>query len=213
MQKIITDDTITIRKVRELRRYTRTQAGMLLSLSAKQIEAIENGRVQLTDARIDDFCAAYKLSRSQYEKVKTGKADAPDSTEKVAPAPKIIEHKSLRRSYKKIVNRKVRAISSLRQLAGLSQDNASFKCGYARCQFGQIENGRVELSEKRIRHIVSRLGFTMKDFERELSGDKTSYEMRDECASILTRLTVEQLQTIFPLLKSMESTSQVRKIA
>ena len=179
----------------------------------EQIEAIENGRVQLTDARIDDFCAAYKLSRSQYEKIKAGKVDALNTTEKAAPPLKIIEHKNLRRSYKKIVDRKVRAIISLRHLAGISQENASFKCGYARCQFGQIENGRVELSEKRVRHIISRLGFTMEHLQRELSGDKTSFEMRDECATILTRLTVEQLQTIFPLLKSMDTTSPAKKLA
>lgn len=205
-QKIITNDTVAIRKMRELRQYSRAQAGMLLNISAKQIEAIENGRVQLTDDRIDEFCSVYKVSKAQYECIKMGKLNTLEEVRKAESAPKIIEHKSLRRSYKKIINRKVRAIISLRQLAGHTQYEASFKCGYAKCQFGQIENGRIELSEKRTRHIVARLGFTMEDFQRELQGDKTSYEMRTECATIVNTLKIEQLQTIFPLLKSLEAT-------
>ena len=114
-QKLITDDTIAIRKLRELRRYSRTQAGILLGLSGKQVEAIENGRVQLTDVRIDDFCAAYKVARSQYESIKSGKLDTLEAVQKVEQTPKIIENKSLRRSYKKLVTRKVRAIISSRQ--------------------------------------------------------------------------------------------------
>lgn len=212
-QTIITDDTIAIRKMRELRQYTRTHAGILLTLSGKQIEAIENGRVQLTDSRIDDFCSAYKVSRVQYESIKSGKQQSLLDPHKSEQSPKIIDNKLLRRSYKKVVDRKVRAIISLRHLAGLTQDGASFKCGYARCQFGQIENGRVELSEKRIRHIVCRLGFTVGDYQRELNGDQTSYEMRDECASILKGLMFEQLQSIFPLLKSLDAAKLLNKSA
>ena len=128
-QKNITDDTITIRKVRELRSYTRTQVGLLLSLSGKQIEAIENGRVQLTDARIDEFCAAFKISRSQYEKIKSGKIDLRGSNEKVAPIIRIIEHKNLRRSYKKVVDRRTRAIASLRHLTGLARTPSALHAG------------------------------------------------------------------------------------
>ena len=210
-QKIMTDDTIAIRKLREIRRLTRAQAGIRMTLSSKQIEAIENGRVQLTEARIDDFCAAYSVSRTTYELIKSGKASGLPDAKANEPKLKIIEHKNLRRNYKKLIDRRVRAIISLRHLSGLSQNNASYKCGYARCQFGQVENGRIEISEKRIRHIVSRLGFTMDDYQRELAGEKTSYEMREECEVILKGLSIEQLQTIHPLLKSLEVASKLKK--
>jgi transcriptional regulator with XRE-family HTH domain len=204
-RKFITDDTITVRKVRELRGYSRTQAGLLLDVSSKQIEAIENGRVQLTDERIAHICAAYNLSTTRYADIKAGKITTRDHSD-MSPRPKIIEHKKLRRSYRKVVDGKVRAIISLRHLAGLTQYEATFRCGYAKCQFGQIENGRVELSEKRIRHIVACLGFTSDDFQREArAGEKTTYELRSECLASINVLGIEQLRSVSSLLQTLRS--------
>jgi transcriptional regulator with XRE-family HTH domain len=202
-RKFITDDTITLRKIRELRGYSRTHAGLLLDVSPKQIEAIENGRVQLTGERISQICAAYNLPMTRYIDIKAGKVTTLEHGE-ASLRLKIIEHKNLRRSYRKIVDRKVRAIISLRHLAGLTQYAAAFRCGYAKCQFGQIENGRVELSEKRIRHIVACLGFTSEDFHRETqSGEKTTYELRSECLVSINVLGIEQLRSVSSLLTTL----------
>lgn len=125
-QKIITEDTVAIRKMRELRKYSRAHAGVLLQLSAKQIEAIENGRVQLTPERIVQFRRAYSFSESEHKRILSGKASTLSDLE-TKQKPKIIEHKSLRRSYRRNITKEVKAIISLRKRKGLTQYEAGFR--------------------------------------------------------------------------------------
>lgn len=200
-QKLITEDTIAIRLMREKRKYSRVQAGLLLGISPKNLEAIENGRVQLTEARVEQFCSAYQFSCAEYEKIRSGKIDEVMVVKAEARA-KVIEHNQLRRSYRKEINKKVLAITSLRKISGHTQYSAAAVCGYARAQFGHIENGRIELSERRVRHIVERLGFRMSDFQKEMKAEMTTAEMREECLKLIERLFADKLQTILGLLRT-----------
>ncbi len=80
-----------------------------------------------------------------------------------------------RRSYQKIVTKECKVLRSLRRIKKISQDQASAMCGYSRPTIGHIENGRIELSEERLRHIVKSYGYKYSDFE----GSMAKAELRD----------------------------------
>ncbi len=88
----------------------------------------------------------------------------------------------------------------MRILRNLSQRKASSLCGYHKKAIGVIENGRVELSQSRIQHIVKSYGFTMKDFESHMKADILVTEIQDECISIIRALSEDKLKIVHPLL-------------
>ena len=88
----------------------------------------------------------------------------------------------------------------LRTLKNLSQYKASSVCGYHRKAIGHIENGRVELREARIAHIVKAYGFKMADFDCHMKSDILVTEIQDECISIIKGLCEKNLKAVHPLL-------------
>ena len=67
-----------------------------------------------------------------------------------------------RRSYQKKITKECRILRSMRRMRKFSQDKASKICGYSRATIGHIENGRIELSEARIRFIVESYGYAFR---------------------------------------------------
>ena len=106
-----------------------------------------------------------------------------------------------RRSYRKIITPECKALRSLRRIKKISQDNASSLCGYSRSIIGHIENGRIELSESRIRFIVSCYGSTYEEFQELLNNDRPRDILQDECIEKIKSLSTEKLELINNLLK------------
>ena len=113
---------------------------------------------------------------------------------------KTVSNKRGRRFHTKIITKEVRVLQVLRILKNLSQRKASSICGYHKKAIGVIENGRVELSETRIVHIVKSYGFTMEDFERHMKSEVLITEIQDECISIIKGLCEKNLKAVHPLL-------------
>lgn len=70
---------------------------------------------------------------------------------------------------------------------------------------GFIENGRVTLTEKKIRHIVETYGFTMELFHQLLKQPLLRHETVEQGQEILAKLDENKLRVIFPMLQSMAS--------
>ena len=115
-----------------------------------------------------------------------------------------IENNKLRRSYKKIVSEDVRVLAALRKLRGLSQYNAGRICGYSKCTMGHIENGRINLSEDRIAHIVKSYGFTMKDFNQYKNGGHLITDLQEDCIEIIKKIDITKLNAVYAILKSFQ---------
>ena len=80
--------------MRILRGLTRKDAAPLVGLTYKTIEQVENGRVQLTQDKIDRYCTAYNFSQKQFKIICQGKvgeikkqlnANKPKVIEKLLP--------------------------------------------------------------------------------------------------------------------------------
>jgi len=191
-----------LRKLREFRGINRKEAGILLCISSKTIEKFENGRTNLLEDKINKVIFTYGFSRSEFESVLNGKSDEVQS--KFATKVKIIENKTLRRSYKKVITKEVLALKELRNLKGYSQYKASFLCGYSKPTVGHIEQGRIELPKKRICHIVDSYGYTMDDFNHHLNSEKFVTEIQSECMQIIKSIDESKLGAVHNLLQNFK---------
>ena len=200
-QKLITVETVALRKARELKALSRKQASVLLGISFKQIEQVENGRVELTKQRLDKYLLAYGISHKDFEIICSGKVEQLSRTNSFKKK-KVLDNNDLRRSYKKIINKEVKVLTTMRRLQKLTQYRASYICGYPKCTIGHIENGRIELPRARIEHIVTCYGYTLKEFNVMKKSEKLKDELMDECTFIIENLDDIKLQAVQGLLKS-----------
>ena len=203
-QKVMLPETLALRKMREILDLDRKSAAILVEKSSKQLEKIENGFVELTPLLINKFIKSYGFSVANFELLVSGKVE--QVWQKLRPPKKkIIENNTHRRSYKKIITKEAKALKALRKLRGLSQYQASHLCKYHRTAIGHIENGRVELPQSRIQHIVKSYGFTMEDFDYHMKTDVLVTDIQDECIAIIESLSEKKLKVVHPLLLTFKS--------
>lgn len=202
MSKKIPTEAVILRKLREIKNLDRQQAAILMGTTRKNIEKMENGRTLMTKKRIGSYLAAYGISEKEYELCLDGQIHVIEKKYAIE-RPKIIEHKTLRRSYQKIITKEVKILIGMRKLRGYSQPEASLVCGYSRPSIGHIESGRIELRQDRIEHIVKSYGFTMRDFEQHKRSDFLVADTQNECIAIIARLNLENLHVAHSLLKTM----------
>ena len=91
----------------------------------------------------------------------------------------------------------------MRRLKKLSQDKASNFCGYPRATIGHIENGRIELSNERIKHIVESYGYKYSEFEENLNKDEMRDTIVDSCLQKIEKLDDSKLEIVKNLLGSL----------
>lgn len=200
-QKIMLPETIALRKMRELLGHDRKTAGLLVEKSAKQLEKIENGFVEVTPQLITHFIEKYSFSWKNFDLLIQGKFV--EVKKNLNPLKKlVVENNKLRRSYKKIITDDIRVLISLRKQRGLTQYNAGRICGYSKATIGHIENGRIEVPHSRIEHIVKSYGFTMKDFEGHKSSDVLITDLQDDCIKILKKIDNTKLNAVHSVLES-----------
>lgn len=206
MIKNITKESLALKKIRALKGLSRKEASILVGVTHKTIEKMENGRTLMSDDKIRIYLSAYGISKSEFADCLMGNTYA--LKKKLAPKrPKVVEDNSLRRMYKKLITKEVKVLISLRKMRGVSQYQASLICGYSRPTIGHIENGRIELPKHRITHIVESYGFSMNDFEKQMSSSIVVSDLQEKCISQLRKLSGPSLETAYTLLSTINKSS------
>ena len=199
--KIITDDVLALRKMRISKKITRQAAGESVGVSAKTIERFENGRAAFSEDRKKALIRRYRYSLQEYDDILKGKIDLPD-----LPARSIYKRRQKteqeRRKYKKIITKRVRIIRSMRKMKGFTQPQAGSLCGYHRSVIDHLENGRIELTDQKLEHVVKSYGYTMSDFNFMDSQKIIRDEVVSECQLIIDQLDNEKLQAVQALLQN-----------
>lgn len=197
----VVSDHVAIKKMRMIRSMTRKEAALIFSYSRSSIEKVENGRGKLTPERVRRFVEGYGFTQNQFMELKLGKVpqglEAPVAPKKV----RIIEHLELRRSYQTIVTKEVRALRVFRRRKGVTQYEASKLCGWSSPTIGHVEQGRIELTEKRIKRIISAYGFAMKEFYESVRSEIMRDEVETECAKLIQKLDDNRLLAIKGILE------------
>ena len=192
-KKIITSTQKVLKRLRQDQGLTLKQAGEKLGLSLQAVDAIEQGRVYLTNERLEDIVGSYGLSMMDFKRM--------DRVLKREKRPKreaniTVMSNQDRRSYQKIITKECRVLKSLRVEKGLSQDQASAVCGYPRATIGHIENGRIQLDQSRIRHIVSSYGLEFEKFLKLMGEENLRNEILDKAIERLKTLSEEKLKLV-----------------
>lgn len=76
--KVITDDVKAIRALRERRGLSVNKAAPLIGTNKSTLTALENGRINLSEAWINKIIKAYKFNWESFEKTKEEKASSKD---------------------------------------------------------------------------------------------------------------------------------------
>lgn len=180
---------------------TLQKASEKLELGAKGLGAIENGRVTLDKKRIEEIVSSYGLSYLDF--VRKKKVIEKEQKKKRARA--TVRHvltNNDRRSYQKIITKECHVLRSMRRVKSISQDKASKLCGYSRPTIGHIENGRIELSTDRIKHIIHTYGYKFKDFEDNMNKEELRDQIIDSCIDKINQLDDSKLSIVKNLLGS-----------
>lgn len=198
----LSDYAVLIKKMRLLKKLNRQQAGLLFDFSFKNLERLENGRGNITAEKFRLFQEKYGFSDQEVEDLRTGKIKA--STDANSIRKKITtEKRKDRRFCHRRITRECKVLKEMRLLKNLDQYSASRLCGFGINTIGFVENGRVGLTDKKIRYIVEAYGFTMEFFNQLLKVAPLRHEMVEQCQSILEKMDDNKLRIIMPMLQSM----------
>lgn len=202
-QTFISDYAILIKKMRLLKRLTRQQAADLyFDFSFKTIEKLENGRGIISLERFKEFQEKYGFSDNDVEAIRTGKiqisSDANSIRKKITT-----EKRKDRRFCHRQVTRECKVLKELRIQKGLDQYSASELCKFDKRAIGFIENGRVTITDRKLRHIVETYGFTMEYFFQLLRLPMLRHEMVEEGQSMVAKMDENKLRIVIPMLQSM----------
>jgi transcriptional regulator with XRE-family HTH domain len=198
----VISDHVAIKKMRMIRKLTRKESALIFSYSRSSIEKVENGRGKLTPERVRRFVEGYGFTQNQFMDLKLGRLGDVAPTPIVAKKVRIIEHVEMRRSYKKIITKEVRTLAIFRKRKGVTQYEASRLCGWCSPTIGHIEQGRIELTEDRIKHIVAIYGRTMKEFYESIRSEIMRDEVEAECAKLIQKLDDNRLLAIKGILEN-----------
>ncbi len=196
-QKKLESNAKTLRKARVAKGLSRNELAKKLNVTDKAIEKIENARDNLSEPRLLKILEALEISFDDFLKIKRGKSI------QLKPRLKNVITNSDRRSYQKIITKEVKALKALRVLKKLSQDQASYICGYSRPTIGHIENGRIEIDSDRILHIIKSYGSRIEDFDKYLKVEVMRHEAIEQCKNKILDLSDEKLSLIKGIIDSI----------
>lgn len=201
-KKVILSDQLALKQLRQEQRLTQKEAGEKLGLSHKSIGAIENGRVSLDRKRIEEIVISYGLTYLDFVRAKRIIEKEGLKKPKRQFTRKVLKN-SDRRSYQKIITKECKVLRSMRRMKKLSQYEASRLCGYSKATIGHIENGRIELTEERVIHIIKCYGYKDTNFEKDMKGLIQKDYIVNNCIDLINILEGEKLEMIHKLLKNL----------
>jgi transcriptional regulator with XRE-family HTH domain len=109
----------------------------------------------------------------------------------------------MKRQYYKIETDVTRALKRIRNSKGVSLRRLGKMMGTSEGCINDRENGRVDdISEEYISHLVVTLGYTMDDWCDFLSGNVTTFDLKNQCISILEKLDRDKLKSIHLFLEN-----------
>lgn len=202
-QTFISDYAILIKKMRLLKRLTRQQAAELyFDFGFKTIEKLENGRGVISLEKFKEFQEKYGFSDNDVEAIRTGKilvsSDANSIRKKITT-----EKRKDRRFCHRQITRECKVLKEMRIQKGLDQYSASELCKFDKRAIGFIENGRVALTDRKLRHIVGTYGFTMEYFFQLFKLPLLRHEMVEEGQALISKMDDNKLRIVIPMLQSM----------
>lgn len=190
-----------LRRMRIHRKIAREDAAKALERSPKLIERFENGRANISLEKKKQLLRRYRFTWDEYLQLVDGKMSLPE-----LPARSIFKSTAVPRiegrKYQKQITKGARVLKILRNMRGWAQPYAARKCGWSRSCIDHLENGRVELTEEKIAHILKSYECKRSLFDELLEAPMLRDEVLSDALEILTKLDNEKLRAVKALLDS-----------
>lgn len=193
---------LAVKAARLRQSMSRKQAAHLCGITPRAFEQLENGRCNAREARLRHLTAKLGLSWEEFLDIQNDPQKHLAQAVTNKPLEKTLARKPRRNEYK-IITKEVRVIRSLRMQKGLSQSEASRLCAYGPQGFSFLEAGRVELTPKKITHILKCFGYTLKDFERLMQAPLLRDEIIEEIMSALPKVSDLALTAIQQIIQEL----------
>jgi transcriptional regulator with XRE-family HTH domain len=200
--KVLTPTVKALKAARILRGFSRQEAARRCGWTPKVFEQIENGRSYISRERVSKILSAIAYNEADFRILESNPDHALALARDSGKRTRTLQQKPRRNFYRRIT-KECRVIRVLRKKIGISQYQASEKCGYVNSIFGQIENGRIELPRDRVEHIVQCLGFSLLDFDELMKAETLRDELMDECAKLMEDLSDQKLSSIRTIIISL----------
>lgn len=111
-----------------------------------------------------------------------------------------------KRSQEKRITTANRALKFLREQAGLSFRQASTASGINMALINHLENGRMEIGQRHLDKLLPAYRATRATFNMFANGSiELPQDLKAECAEIVRNMSLDQLRTAFPVLKSLSN--------
>jgi transcriptional regulator with XRE-family HTH domain len=109
----------------------------------------------------------------------------------------------MKRSRYKIETPVTSALKNMRNARGLSLVKTARLLNMKEAKVNHYENGRIEsVPDDYVEKFVTKLGFTMQDWEDFLNGRTSVYDLRQECREFISKLDRDKLKAIHTMLLS-----------
>ena len=109
----------------------------------------------------------------------------------------------MKRSYLKIETPTTIALKRIRNSKNVSLRKLGKQMSISESCISDRENGRIEhISDEYIQKLVSALGYTMDDWNDFLSGGKTTYDLEQDCISLIKKMNKEKLVSTHLILEN-----------
>ncbi len=201
-QTYISDYAVLLKKMRLLKKLNRQQASLLFDFSFKYIEKLENGRGSISVERFKEFQKKYGFSDAELDELRSGKLKASIDVNCIRKRI-TTEARDDRRFCHRQITRECKVLKELRLRKKIDQCSASRMCGFNKNTIGFIENGRITLTDQKIRHIVETYGLTMELFNQFLNVSPQRHELIEQCQGIIETMDENKLRIVMPMLLSM----------
>lgn len=197
--KSLPKDVEIIRRMRIFRKITREEAAKAVERSVKILERFENGRQEFSLERKKQLVRRYRYTWEEFLQFLDGKNELPDLKPRSIFKSKAVP-RTEGRKYQKEITKAARVLKILRGLRGWTQPQAAEKCGWSRSCIDHLENGRVEITEDKITHILRSYGCTRSLYEELFEAPILRDEVVGDCVEILTKLDNDKLRAVKALL-------------
>ena len=192
---LVTNESVILKKMRILKGLSRKQAGVILGLSYKSIEKLENGRGSITQQRLQAFGRAYGFKQEVLESVCAGKFEKQNLA--IYPLLAKKEKDPLRKDRRFCVpqiTKECKVLRQLREQKSISQYELSRSCNFGKNVIGFYECGRKNLNVELITFIISKMGYSMADFQEQMNCDELPCDVIAECGELMKVLKLKHLK-------------------
>ena len=107
-----------------------------------------------------------------------------------------------KRSQQKLTTKPARVLRFMRMSKGISMRAAGRLVGLSDSWISHIEQGRMDLDERKTSRMIEAFGFTRREFETLLYGGEVPYtNIKDECIALIDQIDDSKLKTVLAVLR------------